>query len=123
MILSANEAREIIEKVTNDERNKVFEDIKNYAKRGATEVGFLKLSIDLETELKSLGYDVKYANNGVKVSWATPTTTEEVVPKIDNTTPTTPIEAEEPILDKPVYTDDTLTSQPIEGEVLDDGTI
>ena len=121
MVLSANEAREIIEKVTNDERNKVFEDIKNYAKRGATEVGFLKLSIDLETELKSLGYDVKYANNGVKVSWATPTTTEEVVPKIDNTTPTTPIE--EPILDKPIYTDDTLTSQPIEGEVLDDGTI
>ncbi len=122
MVLSANEAREIIEKVTNDERNKVFEDIKNYAKRGATEVGFLKLSIDLETELKSLGYDVKYANNGVKVSWATPTTTEEVVPKIDNTTPA-PIEVEEPILDKPVYTDDTLTSQPIEGEVLDDGTI
>ena len=123
MILSANEAREIIEKVTNDERNKVFEDIKNYAKRGATEVGFLKLSIDLETELKSLGYDVKYANNGVKVSWATPTTTEEVVPKIDNTTPTTPIEVEEPILDKPVYTDDTLVNQPIEGEVLDDGII
>ena len=29
MVLSANEAREIIEKVTNDERNKVFEDIKN----------------------------------------------------------------------------------------------
>ena len=123
MILSANEAREIIEKVTNDERNKVFEDIKNYAKRGSTEVGFLKLSIDLETELKSLGYDVKYANNGVKVSWATPTTTEEVVPKIDNTTPTTPIEVEEPILDKPVYTDDTLVNQPIEGEVLDDGII
>ena len=123
MVLSANEAREIIEKVTNDERNKVFEDIKNYAKRGATEVGFLKLSIDLETELKSLGYSVNYMSNGVKVSWATPTTTEEVVPKIDNTPPTTPIEAEEPILDKPVYTDDTLTSQPIEGEVLDDGTI
>ena len=121
MVLSANEAREIIEKVTNDERNKVFEDIKNYAKRGATEVGFLKLSIDLETELKSLGYDVKYANNGVMVSWATPTITEEVVSEIDNTTPATPIE--EPILDKPVYTDDTLTSQPIEGEVLDDGTI
>ena len=123
MVLSANEARAIIENVTNDERNKVFEDIKNYAKRGVTEVGFLKLSIDLETELKSLGYDVKYANNGVKVSWATPTTTEEVVPKIDNTTPTTPIEVEEPILDKPVYTDDTLVNQPIEGEVLDDGTI
>ena len=123
MVLSANEAREIIEKVTNDERNKVFEDIKNYAKRGATEVGFLKLSIDLETELKSLGYTVNYANNGVKVSWATPTTTEEVVPKIDNTTPTTPIEVEEPILDKPVYTDDTLLNQPIEGEVLDNGSI
>ena len=106
MVLSANEAREIIEKVTNDERNKVFEDIKNYAKRGATEVGFLKLSIDLETELKSLGYSVNYMSNGVKVRWATPTT---------------PIE--EPILDKPVYTDDTLTSQPIEGGVLDDGTI
>ena len=121
MVLSANEAREIIEKVTNDERNKVFEDIKNYAKRGATEVGFLKLSIDLETELKSLGYTVNYANNGVMVSWATPTTTEEVVPEIDNTTPT-PIEVEEPILDKPVYTDDTL-NQPIEGEVLSDGTI
>ena len=121
MVLSANEAREIIEKVTNDERNKVFEDIKNYAKRGETEVGFLKLSIDLETELKSLGYDVKYANNGVKVSWATPTTTEDAVPKIDNTTPTTPIEV--PILDKPVYTDDTLVDQPIEGEVLDNGAI
>ena len=122
MVLSANEAREIIEKVTNDERNKVFEDIKNYAKRGATEVGFLKLSIDLETELKSLGYSVNYMSNGVKVSWATPTPTEEVVSEIDNTTPA-PIEVEEPILDKPVYTDDTLTSQPIEGEVLDDGTI
>ena len=122
MVLSANEAREIIEKVTNDERNKVFEDIKNYAKRGATEVGFLKLSIDLETELKSLGYTVNYANNGIMVSWATTTPTEEVVPEIDNTTPAT-IEVEEPILDKPVYTDDTLTSQPIEGEVLDDGTI
>ena len=121
MMLSANEARAIIEKVTNDERNKVFEDIKNYAKRGATEVGFLKLSIDLETELKSLGYSVNYMSNGVKVSWATPTTTEGVVSKIDNTTPTTPIE--EPILDKPVYTDDTLVNQPIEGEVLDDGTI
>lgn len=119
MVLSANEAREIIEKVANDERNKVFEDIKNYAKRGATEVGFLKLSIDLETELKSLGYDVNYANNGVMVSWATPITTEEVVPEIDNTTPA-PIE--EPLLDKPVYTDDTL-NQPIEGEVLSNGTI
>ena len=122
MMLSANEAREIIEKVTNDERNKVFEDIKNYAKRGATEVGFLKLSIDLETELKSLGYGVNYMSNGVVISWATPTPTKEVVPIIDNTTPA-PIEVEEPILDKPVYTDDTLTSQPIEGGVLDDGTI
>ena len=90
MVLSANEAREIIEKVTNDERNKVFEDIKNYAKRGATEVGFLKLSIDLETELKSLGYTISSMEGGVKVSWATPTTTEEVVPKIDNTTPRHP---------------------------------
>lgn len=110
MVLSANEARAIIEKVTNDERNKVFEDIKNYAKRGATEVGFLKLSIDLENELRSLGYTISPMEGGVNVSWAIPTPTEEVVPKIDNTTPTTEI-------DKPVYLDNTVN----ETEVIDDG--
>ena len=122
MVLSANEARAIIEKVTNDERVKVFEDIANYSKRGLDSIGFLKLSVGLENELKSLGYTISPMEGGVKVSWATPTSTEEVVPEIDNTTPT-PIEVEEPILDKPVYTDDTLTSKPIEGEVLDDGAI
>ena len=106
MMLSANEAREIIEKVLNDERNKVFEDIKNYAKRGATEVGFLKLSAELESELKSLGYAVTHIEHGVVVNWAIPVTDEE-----------------EPILDKPVYTDDTLVNQPIEGEVLDNDSI
>ena len=106
MMLSANEAREIIEKVANDERNKVFEDIKNYAKRGAVEVGFLKLSEELESELKSLGYAVTHIEHGVVVNWATPVTDEE-----------------EPILDKPVYTDDTLVNQPIEGEVLDNDSI
>ena len=118
MMLSANEAREIIEKVLNDERNKVFEDIKNYAKRGATEVGFLKLSAELESELKSLGYAVTHIEHGVVVNWAIPVTDEEVLPIIANTTPT-----EEPILDKPVYTDDTLVNQPIEGEVLDNDSI
>lgn len=106
MMLSANEAREIIEKVLNDERNKVFEDIKNYAKRGAVEVGFLKLSAELSSELKSLGYAVTPTEHGVVVNWAIPVTDEEV-----------------PILDKPVYTDDTLTSKPIEGEVLDNDSI
>lgn len=106
MMLSANEAREIIEKVLNDERNKVFEDIKNYAKRGAVEVGFLKLSAELASELKSLGYAVTPTEHGVVVNWATPVTDEE-----------------EQILDKPVYTDDTLTSKPIEGEVLDNDSI
>ena len=120
MMLSANEAREIIEKVLNDERNKVFEDIKNYAKRGAVEVGFLKLSEELESELKSLGYAVTHIEHGVMVNWAT-RITDEVVPEIDNTTPAPPIE--EPILDKPVYTDDTLVNQPIEGEVLDNDSI
>ena len=105
-MLSANEAREIIEKVLNDERNKVFEDIKNYAKRGATEVGFLKLSAELEFELKNLGYAVTHIEHGVVVNWAIPVTDEE-----------------EQILDKPVYTDDTLTSKPIEGEVLDNDSI
>ena len=106
MMLSANEAREIIEKVTNDERNKVFDDIKNYAKRGAVEVGFLKLSEELESELKGLGYAVTHIEHGVVVNWATPVTDEE-----------------ELILDKPVYTDDTLVNQPIEGEVLDNDSI
>lgn len=106
MMLSANEAREIIEKVLNDERNKVFEDIKNYAKRGAVEVGFLKLSEELASELKSLGYTVTLTKHGVVVNWAIPVTDEE-----------------EEILDKPVYTDDTLTSKPIEGEVLDNDSI
>ena len=106
MMLSANEAREIIEKVLNDERNKVFEDIKNYAKRGATEVGFLKLSAELESELKSLGYAVTHIEHGVVVNWAIPVKDEE-----------------EQILDKPVYTDDTLTSKPIEGGVLDNDSI
>ena len=106
MMLSANEAREIIEKVLNDERNKVFEDIKNYAKRGAVEVGFLKLSAELASELKSLGYAVTPTEHGVVVNWAIPVTDEEVQ-----------------ILDKPVYTDDTLTSKSIEGEVLDNDSI
>ena len=106
MMLSANEAREIIEKVANDERNKVFEDIKNYAKRGAVEVGFLKLSAEQESELKSLGYAVTHIEHGVVVNCAIPVTDEE-----------------EPILDKPVYTDDTLVNQPIEGEVLDNDSI
>ena len=106
MMLSANEAREIIEKVLNDERNKVFEDIKNYAKRGAVEVGFLKLSAELASELKSLGYAVTPTEHGVVVNWAIPVTDEE-----------------EQILDKPVYTDDTLVNQPIEGEVLDNDSI
>ena len=106
MMLSANEAREIIEKVANDERNKVFEDIKNYAKRGAVEVGFLKLSEELESELKSLGYAVTHIEHGVVVNWATPIADKE-----------------EPILDRPVYTDDTLVNQPIEGEVLDNDSI
>ena len=110
MVLSANEARAIIEKVTNDERTKVFEDIANYSKRGLDSIGFLKLSIDLETELKSLGYTISPTEGGVKVSWATPTHTEEVVPEIDNTTPTTEI-------DKPVYLDNTVN----ETEVIDDG--
>ena len=114
MMLSANEAREIIEKVLNDERNKVFEDIKNYAKRGAVEVGFLKLSEELESELKSLGYAVTHIEHGVVVNWATPVTDEEMPIIIDNSTP-----VEEPILDKPVYTDETLVNQPIECEVLD----
>lgn len=118
MMLSANEAREIIEKVLNDERNKVFEDIKNYAKRGAVEVGFLKLSAELASELESLGYAVTPTEHGVVVNWAIPVTDEEVLPIIANTTPT-----EEPILDKPVYTDDTLVNQPIEGEVLDNDSI
>ena len=69
-MLSAKEAREIIEKVANDERNKVFEDIKNYAKRSATEVGFLKLSAELESELKSLGYVVTPTEHGVVVNWS-----------------------------------------------------
>ena len=116
MVLSANEARAIIEKVTNDERAKVFEDIANYSKRGLDSIGFLKLSIDLETELKSLGYTISPMEGGVKVSWATPTHTEEVVPEIDNTTPAPPV-IEEPILDKPVYLDDTVN----ETEVIDDG--
>lgn len=106
MMLSANEAREIIEKVLNDERNKVFEDIKNYAKRGAVEVGFLKLSAELASELKSLGYAVTPTEHGVVVNWAIPITYEE-----------------EQILDKPVYTDDTLTSKPVECEVLDNDSI
>ena len=114
MMLSANEAREIIEKVLNDERNKVFEDIKNYAKRGAVEVGFLKLSAELASELKSLGYAVTPTEHGVVVNWAIPVTDEEVLPIIAT---------EEPILDKPVYTDDTLVNQPIEGEVLDNDSI
>ena len=110
MVLSANEARAIIEKVTNDERAKVFEDIANYSKRGLDSIGFLKLSIDLENELRSLGYTISQMEGGVKVSWATPTNTEEVVPEIDNTTPTTEI-------DKPVYLDNTVN----ETEVIDDG--
>ena len=114
MMLSANQAREIIEKVLNDERNKVFEDIKNYAKRGAVEVGFLKLSEELESELKSLGYAVTHIEHGVVVNWATPVADEEE----PNSAP-----IEEPILDKPVYTDDTLVNQPIEGEVLDNDSI
>ena len=43
---------------------------------------------------------------GLLVNWATPLLNEE-----------------EQILDKPVYTDDTLTSKPIEGEVLDNVSI
>ena len=110
MVLSANEARAIIEKVTNDERAKVFEDIANYSKRGLDSIGFLKLSIGLENELKSLGYTISPIEGGVNVSWAIPTTTEEVVPKIDNTTPINEI-------DKPVYLDNTVN----ETEVIDDG--
>ena len=110
MVLSANEARAIIEKVTNDERVKVFEDIANYSKRGLDSIGFFKLSVDLENELRSLGYTIIPMEGGVKVSWATHTTTEEVVPEIDNTTPTTEI-------DKPVYLDNTVN----ETEVIDDG--
>ena len=40
-----------------------------YAKRGAVEVGFLKLSAELEFELKSLGYAVTHIEHGVVVTW------------------------------------------------------
>lgn len=115
-MISATDARNII---VNDEKAKVFKDIENYAKKGKYEVGLLQMSEDVEIELVKLGYDVTRDEGGVFVNWETPKPIEIDVAEFDNTTPT---HIEEPILDKPVYTDDTL-NQPIESEVVYDDIV
>lgn len=115
-MISAIDARNII---VNDEKAKVFKDIENYAKKGKYEVGLLQMSEDVEIELVKLGYDVTRDEGGVFVNWETPKPIEIDVAEFDNTTPT---HIEEPILDKPVYTDDTL-NQPIESEVVYDDIV
>lgn len=115
-MISATDARNII---VNDEKAKVFKDIENYAKKGKYEVGLLQMSEDVEIELVNLGYDVTRDEGGVFINWETPKPIEIDVVEFDNTTPT---HIEEPILDKPVYTDDTL-NQPIESEVVYDDIV